>query len=113
MQTIQLIAQVDPDGVLRVQMPEGLKNVTIDATIVFTTTGDNTSTWADKSNLLSPSNSINDSLSAKADATRTERLRQRISWTDLIHSLAGAGAEDFPDLAEIRTKSSDVDRENL
>jgi hypothetical protein len=97
MQTIQLIAQVDPDGVLRVQMPEGLKNVTIDATIVFTTTGDNTLTWADKSNLLSPSNSIDN----------------RMSWTDLVHSLAGAWAEDFPDLAEVRTKSLDVDRENL
>ncbi len=105
MQTIQLIAQVDPDGVLRVQMPEGLRNVTIDATIVFIATGDNTLTWADKSNLLSPSNSIDDSLS--------ERLRQRISWPELVHSLAGAWAEDFPDLAEIRTKSLDVDRESL
>jgi hypothetical protein len=105
MQTIQLIAQVDPDGVLRVQMPEGLNNVTIDATIVFITTGDSALAWADKSNLLSPSNSIDDSLS--------ERLRQRTSWTELVHSLAGAWAEDFPSLAEIRTKSLDVDRESL
>jgi hypothetical protein len=48
-----MIAQVDPDGVLRVQMPERLNNVTIDATILFTATEDNTLTWADKSNLLS------------------------------------------------------------
>jgi hypothetical protein len=89
MQTIQLIAQVDPDGVLRVQMPEGLNNVMLRATLVFTTTGESTLTWADKSNLLSPSNSIDD----------------RTSWTELVHSLAGAWAEYFPSLAEIRTKS--------
>jgi hypothetical protein len=69
-----MIAQVDPDGVLRVQMPERLNNVTIDATILFTATEDNTLTWADKSNLLSPSNSIDD----------------QISWTELVHSLSGA-----------------------
>ena len=36
MQTIQLTAQVDDRGVLRVQMPDGLKNSTVEATIVFT-----------------------------------------------------------------------------
>ena len=51
MQTIQLTAQVDDDGMLRVQMPEGLKNTTVDAKIVFTATS-GALAWGDRSKLM-------------------------------------------------------------
>ena len=54
MQTIQLTAQVDDDGMLRVQMPEGLKNTTVDATIVFTATSCAVA-WGDRAKSLFPS----------------------------------------------------------
>ena len=98
MQTIQLTAQVDDEGVLRVQMPDGLKNSTVDATIVFVTTRNNSADWMNESNppYLDNSNTNN-----------------RMSWIDLVNSLSGAWAEDFPDLAEIRTESRDIERESL
>jgi hypothetical protein len=65
MQTIQLTVQVDDRGVLRVQMPDGLKNSTVEATIVFT--------------------SLENSIAV-----------DRITWAELVSSLAGAWAEDFP-----------------
>lgn len=98
MQTIQLTAQIDENGVLRVQMPDGLKNSTVDATIVFITTANNSTDWIDNSNSPSLDNSIAD---------------DRISWSELIDSLSGSWAEDFPDLAEIRTEAMDVARESL
>jgi hypothetical protein len=98
MQTIQLTAKVDDNGVLRVQMPDGLKNSTVDATIVFITTANNSMDWIDNSNSPSLDNSIAD---------------DRVSWSELIQSLSGAWAEDFPALAEIRTEAMDIEREGL
>ena len=86
MQTIQLTAQVDDEGVLRVQMPDGLKNSTVDATIVFVTTRNNSANWMNESNSSSLDNLTTD---------------DRRSWIDLVNSLSGAWAEDFPDLAEV------------
>jgi hypothetical protein len=97
-QTIQLTAQVDADGVLRVRMPEGLKNTTVDATIVFTAAGYTLAAGIDRS----PAPSL-------ADLTTTDSM----SWTELVHSLSGAWAEDFPDLAEIRVGALDIERESL
>lgn len=74
MQTIQLTAQVDADGVLRVQMPDRLKNTTVEATLVFTTTD---------------SNKI-----SEPDRAAYPLLEDPISWTELVHSLAGAWAEN-------------------
>ena len=91
MQTIQLTAQVDDDGVLRVQLPDGLKNTTVEATIVFTAT-------SDRSNSSSSSNSM---------------AEDRTAWREIVYSLAGAWAEDFPSLTEIRSASVDVEREIL
>ncbi len=98
MQTIQLTAQVDGNGVLRVQMPDGLKNSTVDATIVFITTANNSADWMNKSNSPSLGNST---------------AEDRRSWSELVRSLSGAWAEDFPTLAEIRTESIDIERESL
>jgi hypothetical protein len=98
MQTIQLTAQVDDEGVLRVQMPDELKNSTVDATIVFVTTRNNSADWMNESNSSSLDNST---------------INNRMSWIDLVNSLSGAWAEDFPDLAEIRTESRDIERESL
>jgi hypothetical protein len=98
MQTIQLTAQVDDEGVLRVQMPDGLKNSTVDATIVFVTTRNNSADWMNESN------------SSSLDNSTTE---DRMSWSELVQSLSGAWAEDFPDLTEIRTESRDIERESL
>ena len=56
MQTIQLTAQVDDDGMLRVQMPEGLKNTTVEATIVFTATSDRPVALIERSKSPSSSN---------------------------------------------------------
>ena len=89
MQTIQLTAQVDDDGMLWVQMPDGLKNTTVEATIVFTAT-------SDRSNSPSPSNAM---------------AEDRTAWREIVHSLTGAWAEDFPSLAEIRTGTVDTQRE--
>jgi hypothetical protein len=89
-QTIQLTAQVDPDGVLRVQLPDCLKNTTIEATIVFTSTENIPGAWMEKNRAPSLS-------SLTAD--------DRISWIELVHSLAGAWVEDFPSLVEIRTET--------
>jgi hypothetical protein len=97
-QTIQLTAQVDADGVLRVRMPDGLKNTTVDATIVFTAAGYTSITGIDRS-----------SPSSLADLTTENSM----SWTELVRSLSGAWAEDFPDLAEIRVGSLDIERESL
>ena len=83
MQTIQLRAQVDDDGVLRVQMPEGLQNTTVEATIVFTATGDR----------------------SKSPSSSHLMAEDRISWTELVRSLAGAWAEDFPPLNNIHEHS--------
>lgn len=60
MQTIQLTAQVDDEGVLRVQMPDGLKNSTVDATIVFVTTRNNSANWMNESNSSSLDNLTTD-----------------------------------------------------
>jgi hypothetical protein len=90
-QTIQLTAQVDDDGMLWVQMPEGLKNTTVEATIVFIAA-------SDRSKSLSRSHLM---------------AEDRISWTELVHSLAGSWAEDFPSLTEIRTETVDTKREIL
>jgi hypothetical protein len=98
MQTIQLTAKVDDRGVLRVQMPDGLKNSTVDATIVFITTENNSTDLMNKSNSLSFGNSI---------------AEDQTSWIELVQSLSGAWAEDFPTLAEIRTESIDIERESL
>ena len=98
MQTIQLTAQVDDDGMLRVQMPEGLKNTTVEATIVFTATSDRPVALIDRSKSPSPLNLM---------------AEDRISWTELVHSLAGAWAEDFPSLTEIRSGFVDTEREIL
>ena len=98
MQTIQLTAQVDDEGILRVQMPDGLKNSTVDATIVFVTTRNSSADWMNESNSSSLDNSTTD---------------DRRSWIDLVNSLSGAWAEDFPNLAEIRTESRDIERESL
>lgn len=98
MQTIQLTAQIDDRGVLRIQMPDRLKNTTIEATIVFTATGDGTVDGMNKSHSASLENSTTD---------------DSISWTELVRSLAGAWTEDFPSLAEIRAESVDIERENL
>ena len=89
MQTIQLTAQVDDDGMLWVQMPDSLKNTTVEATIVFTAT-------SDRSNSPSPSNAM---------------AEDRTAWREIVHSLTGAWAEDFPSLAEIRTGTVDTQRE--
>ncbi len=89
MQTIQLTAQVDDRGVLRVQMPDGLKNSTVDATIVFITTENNSTDLMNKSNSLSLGNSTAD---------------DRTSWIELVQSLSGAWEEDFPTLAKIRAQ---------
>jgi Leucine-rich repeat (LRR) protein len=97
-QTIQLTAQIDAEGVLRVQMPDRLKNTTIDATIVFAATGNKMLDSMTKSNSPSLENS-----------TATDRM----SWQELVHSLAGAWGEDFPAVTEIRTESLDIERENL
>ena len=83
MQTIQLTAQVDDDGMLRVQIPDGLKNITVEATIVFTATSDRSK---------SPSSNI------VAD--------DRTVWIEIVHSLAGAWAEDFPSLNNINEHST-------
>jgi hypothetical protein len=91
MQTIQLTAQVDDDGMLRVQMPEGLKNITVEATIVFIAT-------SDRSKSPSPSNTM---------------AEDRTVWSEIVHSLAGAWAEDFPSLTEIRSGTVDTEREIL
>ena len=80
MQTIQLTAQVDDEGVLRVQMPDGLKNSTVDATIVFVTTRNNSADWMNESN------------SSSLDKLTTD---DRTSWIELIQSLSGAWAEDL------------------
>jgi hypothetical protein len=85
MQTIQLTAKVDDRGVLRVQMPDGLKNSTVDATIVFITTENNPTDWINKSNSLPLDNLTAD---------------DRTSWIELVQSLSGAWAEDFPTLAD-------------
>lgn len=98
MQTIQLTAQVDADGVLRVLMPEELKNTTVEAIIVFTAAEYNSSDWIDRSHPPSLTNST------------TTDFR---SWAELVQSLSGSWAEDFPDLAEIRTEALDIERENL
>ncbi len=98
MQTIQLTAKVDDRGVLRVQMPESLKNSTVDATIVFITTENNPADWVNKSNSRPLDNSTAD---------------DQMSWVELVRSLSGAWAEDFPPLAEIRTESIDIEREIL
>jgi hypothetical protein len=82
MKTIQLTGQVDDNGVLRVQMPDGLKNSTVEATIVFT--------------------SLENSIAV-----------DRTTWAELVNSLSGAWAEDFPSLTEIRTGAVDVERESL
>jgi hypothetical protein len=82
--TIQLTAQVDDNGVLRVQMPDGLRNTTVEATIVFTQTGD-------RSKLPSPSNTM---------------AEDRTAWTELVYSLSGAWAEDFPSLNNIHEHST-------
>jgi trans-aconitate methyltransferase len=92
-QTIQLTAQVDADGVLRVQMPDRLKNTTVEAMLVFTTTESSKISELDRSS--SPS------------------LEDSVSWAELVRSLAGAWAEDFPSLQEIRTGSLDIERERL
>jgi hypothetical protein len=97
-QTIQLTAQVDADGVLRVRMPEGLKNTTVDATIVFTAAGYTSATGIDQSHPSSLSN------------LTTENP---MSWPELVRSLSGAWAEDFPDLTEIRAGALDIERESL
>jgi molecular chaperone DnaK (HSP70) len=97
-QTIQLTAQVDADGVLRVRMPEGMKNTTVEATIVFTAAEYNSSARIDRSNPSSLTNLI------------TEDSK---SWVELVQSLSGAWTEDFPSLAEIRTGSLDIERESL
>ncbi len=92
MQTIQLTAQVDDEGVLRVQMPDGLRNTTVEATIVFTATDD-------RSKPLSPSNTM---------------AEDRTAWSEIVYSLAGAWGEDFPSLAEIRSGTVvDTEREIL
>jgi hypothetical protein len=96
-QTIQLTAQVDNDGVLRVQMPEGLQNTTVEATIVFAATND-LSIQDDRSKSPSPSNLM---------------AEDRTAWSEIVHALAGAWAEDFPCLEEIRTGSVDAAREIL
>jgi hypothetical protein len=93
MQTIQLTAQIDAEGVLRVQMPDRLKNKTVEATLVFTTTESSKVSELDKSSLPS--------------------LADSLSWTELVRSLAGAWSEDFPSLQEIRTGALDVERESL
>jgi hypothetical protein len=80
-QTIQLIAQIDPDGVLRVQLPDGLKNTIIEATIVFNSTENIPAARMNKYRAPSLANLTED---------------DRISWTELVHSLAGAWSEDFP-----------------
>jgi hypothetical protein len=97
-QTIQLTAQVAPNGVLRVQIPDSLKNTTIEATIVFTSTENIPAAWMDKDKAQSLANLTED---------------DRISWTKLVHSLAGSWAEDFPSLVEIRTGAVDTNRESL
>jgi hypothetical protein len=97
-QTIQLTAQVDADGMLRVRMPEELKNTTVEATIVFTAAEYSSSAWVDRSHPSLLTNSI------------TTDLR---SWEELVQSLSGAWAEDFPALAEIRTGALDIERESL
>ena len=98
MQTIQLTAQVDDDGMLRVQMPDGLKNTTVDAPIVLTAASDRPVAWIDRSKSPSPSNIVAD---------------EQTVWSEIVHSLAGAWAEDFPSLTEIRAESVDIERENL
>jgi hypothetical protein len=85
MQTIQLTAKVDDRGVLRVQMPDGLKNSTVDATIVFITTENNSTDLMNKSNSLSLGNST---------------AEDRTSWIELVQSLSGSWAEGFPTLAD-------------
>jgi hypothetical protein len=97
-QTIQLTAQVDPDGVLRVQLPDDLKNTMIEATIVFTSTENIPAAWMNRDRAQSLANLTAD---------------DRISWAELVHSLAGAWAEDFPSLVEIRTGAVDLNRESL
>ena len=97
MQTIQLTAQVDDDGMLRVQMPEGLKNTTVDAKIVFTATS-GALAWGDRSKSPSPLNLMPD---------------EQTVWSEIVHSLAGAWAEDFPSLTEIRSGTVDTEREIL
>ena len=98
MQTIQLTAQVDDDGMLRVQMPEGLKNTTVEATIVFTATSDRPVASIERSKSPSSSNIMVD---------------ERTVWSEIVHSLAGAWAEDFPALTEIRSGTVDTDRKIL
>ncbi len=98
MQTIQLTTQVDPDGVLRVQLPDGLKNTTIEATIVFTSTENIRAARMDKDKVPSLANLTAD---------------DRISWMELVQALSGAWAEDFPSLVEIRTETLDTNRESL
>jgi hypothetical protein len=90
-QTIQLTAQVDDDGMLWVQMPDGLKNTTVEATIVFTATSDR----------------------SKSSSSSNLMAEDRTAWTELVHSLSGAWAEDFPSLTEIRTGTVDTERESL
>ncbi|MCY7337071.1 MAG: hypothetical protein LH613_12805 [Chamaesiphon sp.] len=98
MQTIQLTAQVDDDGMLRVQMPEDLKNTTVEATIVFTATSDRPVAWSDRSKSPSPLNLTPE---------------EQIVWSEIVHSLAGAWSEDFPSLTEIRSGFVDAEREIL
>lgn len=93
MQTIQLTAQVDSDGVLRLQMPDRLKNTTVEATLVFTITESSTISDLDKSSSPSSADSL--------------------SWHELVLSLAGSWAEDCPSLQEIRTGALDMARESL
>ena len=38
---------------------------------------------------------------------------ERTVWSEIVHSLAGAWAEDFPTLTEIRSGTVDTDRKIL
>jgi len=43
-----------------------------------------------------------------------DRVNSPMSWTELVHSLAGTWATDFPTLEEIRAESGeDIRRESL
>ncbi len=46
--------------------------------------------------------------------SRSDSVNSSISWTELVYSLAGTWAQDFPTLEEIRLSSGqDIVRESL